>query len=1289
MFGTGSPAQTLEMVTEAIGAQGATKEIQSWGISLLKQRAEVEGPETQSRIAELGGIELVIDALRAHPKAKDIQEHCLACLGCLGRELPENIRRIDANDGVEVILVALRKHAKLGQVQGWGFFALRNLAVNTPEVQSQLLVSDVIELAIAALKAHPEVPHVQGCGCAVLGILSTGHVDVRQKIARLGGIDAILDALEHHPEVVKVQGCGWASLGNLVSDSKPTRERFVKLGGAELVLDALRTHPAEADIQACGVTALRNLTCEQTDYMERIVSNGGIELVCSALHSQLQDLRVQLSGVAILQFLMGEDVDQCHGNQERIMKCAGGELVVKAMAGYPESLKLLMSGTEALRRLARENVNGQNRVEQVSGIEALLNLMEAQPQCMALQLSCCRALWSVSALGDTVCERITRAGIEPMLAAMEAFPQNVDLQDTACATQEMLLRGKDGWCQNGWFVSHGPACSPSQRHLMVGLSAMDLVVHAMDLHPKMRDLQEHAGEALVRFTRNAERCRGMTSSMVRARLVGLQGIEIVMKCMKEQLAARTVQEFLLPVLTRLIGDRFKNRCRVFELEGVELLLHVMQQHPDVPSIQAFTCEALYTLAHDGHGDSDDYAPSEVYEETPPPTPYSQMGDESRVKFHLGIKDPPRYIPPPTDVPAESIKFRAQMVEQNCMENTLNTLREHPNESEVQRWGLLVLLQLSDDEEDFRSRLFVESGTEAGIKALETYLGTHIEIQETASAILRRLCCESESYARSVVELGGVELIAKVMAAHPEEKYIQAYGCRVLQKCGVYFGGVVKAESEHEVVMLADGESLGSMAESVVDDVLIEERLDRCGVIELTVKAMANHLTASEVQESGCSLITVLSKGAVDLRTRFYNLDCISLIAKAMRQHTFLDLQQFACEALEVMSTEFGCMAERKTINEVGCVELMLQAMKMHPCAQSRAPALAVLRGLVYDGEGVTDQLLTTDGLGKELFGPDLVIAALKAHPLVEVLQTDGTTVLASMANNEGHDYDSCNRIVALDGIELVLRSMNHFAEAERLQEFGCALLQSLARDSHIHRETYTPPVSKIRLRIADAKGIETLTRLILQHKKNKSIAENGCAAMDQVLHNEDANYARAVECNAIKSLLIAMSTNPKAEVVNERALSSLWHLGNVSGKGASLIGSQGGGQIIVAAIKAFPEAVRLCYCGCGALAAICADSHDRRDRIVMLKGMELVYDALKRHLANPVAAAYACACLFAFTKDRDDFVEELFNLGGYEICGAAMKAHPKDEQVQYFGSILRDVLRPDDADSDEDEDDVE
>eukprot|EP00928_Gymnodinium_smaydae_P031450 TRINITY_DN23074_c0_g1_i1.p1 TRINITY_DN23074_c0_g1~~TRINITY_DN23074_c0_g1_i1.p1 ORF type:complete len:1296 (-),score=285.45 TRINITY_DN23074_c0_g1_i1:260-4147(-) len=1289
MLGSGGPRQTLELITEAVSAQHATAELQTWGFRELRDRTGDGCPEeVRERIVELNGIELALQAMRAHPEDVNTQDSALALLAHLAREHAANSERIFAGDVVTLALAAMQSHADAGDMQGWACAALRNLAVQSDAVQEALVGAATVDLVLNALRLHVIVPRVQGCGCAVLGILATRSALVRASIFERGGVDLILAAMEHHPEVVKVQGCGWAALGNLICDRAETRGRFAELGGVGLVVDALRAHPKMGEsVQVPGLGALRNLSLD-CDHASIIMAHDGVERVASAMHGHVDLMDAQLLGMKVLKHLVDERVSHRSSNQEKILSCAGVELILKAAAAYPEDPAMQETTCETLRRLSDACDAGCERIDQLRGDAALLHGMLLFPASQRLQLSCCQALWSLCCRRAEVCARIVAhiQGAASVVAAMQQFPDDEAIQESASAALKFVSAGRE-----------------EHRAEVVAQQAHDAMLAALKRHLAAEAVQVQVLEALVSLGRGGSG-RG-TGAAVRAYLAKNDGIAAVLDSMRLHHTVVAVQEACSIMLRRFSVDSLSNRRSIMELEGGARLLTCLQEHVGLSTTTSLACRALRTLAlgtdgEFGSNSRDDHGAYQSLEEAlerrrmaledvdSPEVPELPLGNPYRKRkpgtptrcdlvMNVAERDVPEtetavggrrvfyFTPERWSREQHGTSIRASLVELGHLECVISVLKAHPDDGEVQSCGLLALVSLTFEDEDYRSRLVMADGMEVALKALELHLRGRVDVLEPASEVLRRACMDSKAYADSLVDIHGVEIVAKVLDEKFLEERLQGQLLRILQQCGEKCLSPPK-EDDDEFLEAADGESLGSAGlDSVEEEIEIIDRLQRAGGIELTLKAMKQHRAALEVQSCGCFLVASFSRGNVDFRAQIDKLGGIPLALQAMREGPHeRELQQAACDAMEVMATDFGCKAQRDTILSLDGIEPVLSAIRLHPVLEVRRPACMVLRGLFYDGDGVVARLF-------ELGGIDLIADCMRCYPAHEELQLSCLHVLV---RSNGENEDVRVRTVAVECIPLVIAAMKQFPDCAKVQELSSAVFYELCKDNAENRDT-----------IGAQKGVELIAAGMDKHRKDKTIMEPACGALDQLLFRNKGNQERAIACNAMKPILLALQFNPKHEKVQERGVSTLWHLVNDSARATQQLGSQGGAPLVLTALKSFPEVLKLQYCGCAALAAICADNRERRDRLVMQKAMEVVVESLQKFLWHSVATAFICACLHSMIHESEEFAEQLFELEGFKLAGAAMKAHPTDEQVQLFAGMVYEALKPEDYDEDEDE----
>ena len=124
------------------------------------------------RAVAAGGVEAVVEALRAHSADAVKQEQNCWTLGNLCCLDDENRRRFGAVGGVEVAVEALKAHRDNADVQGSAFGAVWCLCMDNDDNVSRAKELGAVGLVEAALRNHPNQVMVQEHGRSALDVLT-------------------------------------------------------------------------------------------------------------------------------------------------------------------------------------------------------------------------------------------------------------------------------------------------------------------------------------------------------------------------------------------------------------------------------------------------------------------------------------------------------------------------------------------------------------------------------------------------------------------------------------------------------------------------------------------------------------------------------------------------------------------------------------------------------------------------------------------------------------------------------------------------------------------------------------------------------------------------------------------------------------------------------------------------------------------------------------------------------------------------------------------------------------
>jgi len=181
--------------------------VQEWGCKALTNLANGNA-ESQRKVGEQGGIELVLKAMRGHAGSAKVQVRgceALTCLAC-GES---SKRKRDWGEFTDRETGRMYFHNFATKVTSWT--RQPELTCNA-ENQGKIGAQGGIELVLEAMRGHAGSAKVQECGCEALTCLACGNDDNHGKIRAQGGIKVITNSMEKHYDDSRVQVEGAALL---------------------------------------------------------------------------------------------------------------------------------------------------------------------------------------------------------------------------------------------------------------------------------------------------------------------------------------------------------------------------------------------------------------------------------------------------------------------------------------------------------------------------------------------------------------------------------------------------------------------------------------------------------------------------------------------------------------------------------------------------------------------------------------------------------------------------------------------------------------------------------------------------------------------------------------------------------------------------------------------------------------------------------------------------------------------------------------------------------------------
>lgn len=206
-------------------------------------------------VGQLGGIALVLPALRHFVKVTELQEWGLCALEHITFNVPENQQVHWPGSAAETILRSIKKNRGSPKVVLYGLRILANVAYgtqnegNTADIRKNV---DGLKAIVTAMKEHSGDPEVQRWGCVVFQTLAavSGEEGVagRAVLVQVRAVDAIYAAIAAHKAVLEVQECALYALACIFVASPADKKKA--LPNVEWAAAAFPSSKVLADILA-------------------------------------------------------------------------------------------------------------------------------------------------------------------------------------------------------------------------------------------------------------------------------------------------------------------------------------------------------------------------------------------------------------------------------------------------------------------------------------------------------------------------------------------------------------------------------------------------------------------------------------------------------------------------------------------------------------------------------------------------------------------------------------------------------------------------------------------------------------------------------------------------------------------------------------------------------------------------------------------------------------------------------------------------------------------------------
>jgi hypothetical protein len=191
--------------------------------------------------------------------------------------------RASVAGGLEAILEVLRAHKMNAEIQESGCGALSKLCNCDREISDRAAVAGAVEAVVEALTVHRGEYDVEYQGCEFFADLQYND-EIQRRVGDAGGVEAVVKVLKSRATIkdCRTHSRGCKALSRICFGNVENARRGMVAGGLEVVVRSLKTNEDDPWWAEKSCELICTL-CVDAESVHRAVEAGGIEAVATAL----------------------------------------------------------------------------------------------------------------------------------------------------------------------------------------------------------------------------------------------------------------------------------------------------------------------------------------------------------------------------------------------------------------------------------------------------------------------------------------------------------------------------------------------------------------------------------------------------------------------------------------------------------------------------------------------------------------------------------------------------------------------------------------------------------------------------------------------------------------------------------------------------------------------------------------------------------------------------------------------------------------------------------------------
>jgi hypothetical protein len=611
--------------------------------------------------------------------------------------------------------------------------------------------------------------------------------------------------------------------------------------------------------------------------------------------------------------------------------------------------------------------------------------------------------------------------------------------------------------------------SSDNKTKAVSSGAVQAAVAAMNSHPNVPDVQQHACQVLMLLTAGGV-ANGDSDDASKPWKAGV--VEAVLRALALHKGVDDVQTRVRYTLLNIIGNVKSGKDGLFYV-----VVAAMGTCPSVAAVQEWGCLSLHVLI------GCDSEPKEL-----PSSPTAEFRDQfSSLKYAfvaaaLGISKPGETV-----VADDRAKAKAA----GAIGAVLAAMSTHQGVAAVQEAGCRALLRITSHP-SVDASLHVKVGQSGAIQAVLLAMKSHLgvaTVQAWACAALLMMTADNiDENAIKATKAGGIEAVLAAMGAHPDVVSVQRWSCGALDAMIVETGS---KDADDDIVIKA-GEAAGATL--------------------AVITAMGAHRNVESLQEFACGALDKLT-GVRDAYAKSFIAEeyaaVVEAILRALKSHgakkSFKNALQISSRnVLHKICVGGACSFDDESDTK-GLFEGLVAAMRTYPDS-------AAMQELACSAQMALNVSEAANRLRASKAGAsNAIVAAMGTHLSVADVQSAACRALINMCvqdNNERRASDA-------GAIEAVVTAMLTHPNMANVQENACWALLNMS-GSH----------DDIKSKAGSAGAIEAAVAAMVALPGEASVQGKACAVLARLTDGVPDNKTKARAAGVMDVVLVARKKHP-------------------------------------------------------------------------------------------------------------------------------------------------------------------